>query len=37
VAAFAAAKFAEETGTPAAAWDDGFAETLRAVRERCER
>ena len=37
VVAFAAAKFAEETGTPAAAWDDGFAETLRAVRERCER
>ena len=37
VVAFAAAKFAEETGTPAAAWDDGFADTLRAVRERCER
>jgi hypothetical protein len=34
---FAAAKYAEETGTAAAAWDDGFADTLRFVRERCER
>jgi hypothetical protein len=37
VVRFAAAKYAEETGTAAAAWDDGFADTLRFVRERCER